>query len=116
MMGSPYAIAAGDLNNDGKLDVVTANYGDDTIGVRLGTGDGNFTMPPGAAVTSGGIDPVDIAIADLNNDGKRDVVVVNNASNNISVRLGNGDGTFGNPMNTNVSTNGRPTALILADA
>lgn len=111
---SPYAVAAGDLNNDGKIDIVTANNQNNTLGVRLGAGDGNFSAPAGAVPTTAA-SPVDIAIGDLNGDGKRDVVVANNASNNISVFIGNGDGTFQAGVTTNVSTNGRPSALILAD-
>lgn len=111
---SPYAVAAGDLNNDGKIDIVTANNQNNTLGVRLGSGDGNFTTPAGAVPTTAA-SPVDIAIGDLNGDGKRDVVVANNASNNISVFLGNGDGTFQTGVTTSVTNNGRPTALILAD-
>src|ERR1700678_405503 len=99
------SVAAADLNNDGFVDLVTAdscatnNCSGGSISVLLGNGDGTFQ----AAVSygSGGEDATSVAIGDVNHDGKPDVVVVNNCSSNsncsngsVSVLLGNGDGTF----------------------
>lgn len=93
---NPYSIAAGDVSGDGKLAIVTANAGSNDVSVLLGNGDGTFqaavTYATGDGVTTG-ITPLSIIIGDFNGDGKRDLATANN-SNDISVLLNNGDGTF----------------------
>jgi hypothetical protein len=89
---SPPAVSTGDLNGDGKLDLVVTNGGDDTISVFLGNGDGRFFAPSTYVVGSG---PRNIAIADFNGDGKLDLAVTYPS---VSVLLGNGDGTFQNQV------------------
>jgi hypothetical protein len=92
---SPVAIAAGDFNGDGKLDLVTANYGvtggGTTISVLLGNGDGTFQ--PQVTYNVGNT-PYAIAVADFNGDGKLDLAVANVEGDTVSILLGNGDGTF----------------------
>src|SRR5262249_30380092 len=102
---SAKSVAIGDVNRDGKPDLVVVNCGlpqrcppdggVSTVGVLLGNGDGTFRT----AVTylSGGISALSAAIADVNNDGKPDVLVGhlgNLGVSDVSVLLGNGDRTF----------------------
>lgn len=97
-----WSVAVADLNGDGKPDMVAVNYqgnpnGDGWLGVLLGKGNGSFEPP--VAYDPGGGGPMAVAIADLNNDGKLDLVVRNQGcraidSQCLSVLLGNGDGTF----------------------
>ncbi|GAB2726996.1 FG-GAP-like repeat-containing protein [Kitasatospora kifunensis] len=88
---NPGGLAAGDLRHDGRLDLVTANTGDNTVSVLLGNGDGTFqpqhTYPVGR-------EPNALALADLTGNGRLDLVVTNDLDNTVSVLLGNGDGTF----------------------
>ena len=80
-----------DLNGDGIPDIVTANYGSDTVSVLLGNGNGTFQPQQTFAAGSG---PASVAVADLNGDGKLDLVVGNRNASTVSVLLGNGNGTF----------------------
>jgi Bacterial Ig-like domain (group 3)/FG-GAP-like repeat len=96
--GAPevFSIAAADLNHDGKLDLVVVNYngypnvGDSSIGVLLGNGDGTFR--PTVVYDAGITGATSVAVGDLNNDGKADLVVASSGS--ISVFLGKGNGSF----------------------
>jgi len=84
------AVAVGDLNLDGKLDLAVANGGSDDVSVLLGNGDGSFQ----AAVNYGAHNfPFDVAVGDLNGDGKPDLAVAD-SFDGVSVLLGNGDGSF----------------------
>lgn len=108
----PGAIAAGDFNGDGKLDLVFTNYGyigeGDTLGVLLGNGDGTFQPEVDYSV---GYGPNSVAIADFNGDRKLDIAVGNGSG--ISILLGNGDGTFtaGNSIGLDVGLN----AIVAGD-
>src|SRR5215471_12356574 len=76
----PVAVAAGDFDGDGKVDLAVVNNGDATAGddggvsILLGNGDGTFRA---AVNTPAGKNPVSIAVADLNGDNRLDLAVVN---------------------------------------
>lgn len=90
----PTAIA--DLNGDGHPDIAVADYNvgtGRTVTVFLGNGDGTFS--PGRSFPTGG-GPLHIAVADVNEDGKQDLVTADFQAG-VSVLLGNGDGSFREP-------------------
>jgi FG-GAP-like repeat/FG-GAP repeat len=123
---SPASVAIADVNGDGKPDLVVSNTCantvacgninitscvgcDGTVAVLMGVGDGTFQPP--VTYGSGGYGPATVVIADVNGDGKPDVIVANqcvpptppsvepcNGNNllpgSLGVLLGNGDGTF----------------------
>src|SRR5438445_205625 len=93
--GFPWSIAKGDFNGDGKLDLVVSNYGDNSLSVLLGNGDGTFRPAPSLTV---GYGPAGVVVGDFNGDGKLDLAVANLNDNTLSVLLGNGDGTFQTPQ------------------
>jgi len=88
----PSEVRVGDLDGDGRQDVVTANSSANTISVLLGRGDGTFNAKVDYATAT---QPWSMELGDLDRDGKLDVVTGDYGSNRASVRLGNGDGTFG---------------------
>lgn len=71
-----------DLNGDGKLDLVTANQGNDTVSVLLGNGSGGFS--PSTPLATGN-SPRNLVVGDINNDKLLDVVVSNGLANTLSV-------------------------------
>lgn len=88
----PGEIVVTDFNQDGKLDVATADLGVSSLTVLQGNGDGTFASRPRPALTA----PArDLIVADLNNDGKRDIVATTHEFPRVvEPLLGNGDGTF----------------------
>jgi hypothetical protein len=84
-------VAAGDINNDGNLDLATANSSSNTVSILLGNGNGTFgiatNLPVGGAPTS-------IAASNFNGDQNNDIAVFNNSWEDVSILLGNGNGTF----------------------
>jgi hypothetical protein len=89
----PNDIAVADVNADGKPDLITANYGTNSVGVLLGTGTGTFAAAV-AYSTGSGSQPYGLAVADVNGDGKPDIVTANSSTSSIGVLLNNGTGTF----------------------
>jgi hypothetical protein len=89
----PRSIAVGDFNNDAKVDIVVVNYGIYNIGVFLQDTNGSFATQTTFS-TGYDSDPYALAVGDLNNDNKLDIVVANYGTNNVGIFLGHGDGTF----------------------
>jgi hypothetical protein len=81
-------VALGDVNGDGKLDIVTANSSSGSVNVLMNNGDGNFGTARAYAVVGA---PNSIALGDFNGDGKPDIATTGTA---VDVLLNNGDGTF----------------------
>jgi hypothetical protein len=114
-------VAVADLNGDGKPDLVVGNNCSDancdgSVGVLLGNGDGTFQ--PVATYPTGGSFAFAIAVADVNGDGKPDVLVLTYVKsvnvNSVGVLLGNGDGTF-QPAVTYNSGGLFPSSVAVAD-
>jgi len=87
-------IAGGDLNLDGKEDVVMANnsFLGSGAGVLLGNGNGTFQAEVDYATD---LFPSSVKVVDLNGDGKADLALSLPDGNSVSILLGNGNGGFG---------------------
>ena len=93
--GSPTSVAVGDVNGDGRPDIVTANnshIGTGTAGVLLGLAGGGFAAMTNYPTGSNGI-PKSVAVADVNGDGRLDLVAANGNST-VGVLLGRASGGF----------------------
>jgi uncharacterized protein (TIGR03437 family) len=106
----PAAVATADFNNDGRLDIATANYASSSASVLLNAGNGNFALPN---TFTTGVGPQFIAAADLRGSGNPDLIVVNGGASNLVIFPGNGNGTFGAPTSYTVGND--PRALAVGD-
>lgn len=104
------AIAAADVDGDGKIDLITANSGANTVSVRLNDGTGAFIGTTNIAV---GTAPRAVTAADVDNDGDLDLLVGNTGLPSISVLRNNGTGGFSTAAT--LAVNDTPTALVTAD-
>jgi FG-GAP-like repeat/Abnormal spindle-like microcephaly-assoc'd, ASPM-SPD-2-Hydin len=86
------AVAAADVNNDGKLDLVTSG-----VSVLLGKGDGTFVNSGGMPVAPGAYN---VDIGDFSGDGKLDVALAapTTSGDDVFLLLGNGKGAFQSPL------------------
>ena len=111
--GNPISLAVADINGDGKPDLLTANSSSNTAGVLLGNGDGTF-RPAATFGTGTGSYPYSLAVADVNGDGKPDLLTANNNSSTAGVLLGTGDGTF-RAGTFSTGTGSNPRGIAVAD-
>ena len=115
------SVAVGDFNGDGVPDLAISDYADTTPGsanliwILLGDGNGQFGSPTAFPVDCA---PLQVAVADVNLDGIADLVAVGGPEGtaDISVLLGNGNGTFGGPVNyQTVNASQGAIALTIGD-
>ena len=108
----PRSIAVGDFNNDTELDIAVVNYGTNNIGVFLQDRNGSFANQTTFS-TGYDSDPYSLAVADLNNDDKLDIVVANYGTNNVGVLLGYGNGTFAIQIIFTTGINSHPYSIAI---
>jgi len=97
---SPFSLAIADVDRDGHLDLVVANFSGqggntsrDAVNVLLGDGRGGFRPMKGSPFATGA-NPVGVAVGDVNGDGWPDVVTANTSGGDVTVLLGDGRGSF----------------------
>jgi Chitobiase/beta-hexosaminidase C-terminal domain/Bacterial Ig-like domain (group 3)/Bacterial Ig-like domain (group 1)/FG-GAP-like repeat/Beta-propeller repeat len=104
-----------DVNGDGILDQVASLYNTDSVSVQLGNGDGTF-QTASTILIAPGFGPAEHHLVSLRGNRVQDLIVGSFNTNQIAVLLGNGDGTFQNPVfYTLGSSANTPTSLTSGD-
>lgn len=78
-------VAVGDVNGDGRPDIITANRGAADVAVSLGNGNGSFQD---RQLVPTGDSPIAVAIIDMNGDGRPDLITANRGNGDVSILLG----------------------------
>jgi hypothetical protein len=110
------AIGAGNIRGNGKTDiavvgVLSGTSSMQTITVYENDGSGNFTGGP--SVTSTGVSPTSMVVADFNGDGKSDLALANSGGNNVTILLGDGKGSF--TQAASPQTGSSPSSIAVGD-
>lgn len=113
---SPYTIAAGDIDGDGKPDLVICNYTGNTVSILRNTStSGSISFAQKIIVTTA-LAPYDLALGDLDGDGKLDVVTSNSLSNNVSaLRNTSTAGNISFAAKVDYSAGSSPRGIVIGD-
>ncbi|MBI5387031.1 MAG: VCBS repeat-containing protein [Verrucomicrobia bacterium] len=118
----PDCVAAADINGDGRLDLISANYGfrwglpgdpggwNTNVVVLTNNGSGGFALN---AVLTVGHGPSSVVTTDVNGDGKPDLICANETDNTLTVLTNNGSGALGS--NATLTVGSRPHGVAVAD-
>ncbi|NMC83024.1 MAG: VCBS repeat-containing protein [Armatimonadetes bacterium] len=113
---TPSCVAIGELTGDLYMDIAVANKGSNNVTVLKGSSSGTFSLHqtvavPGLVYAS---NPAWLAIADMTNDGKNDIVTANNGDRSISVLVNTGTSFTATTSSTGLLL-GRPRCLGVGD-
>src|SRR5207245_1141500 len=106
-------LALADINGDGRADLVATSYFNNQVTVLLSglPGGGRPEFVAGRAFATSV--PYWVAQADVNGDGRLDLITATQNNSRVSIFLGNGDGTFGDE--THFTAGMGPRAVAVAD-
>jgi FG-GAP-like repeat len=116
----PFSVATGDMNGDGKLDLAVADFTMfSDVWILLGNGDGTFGGTVGSSL-SGATGSQWVTMGDFNGDGKLDLALANGcnigpAIGDVTVLLGNGDGTLMAASCYGTSADGESVSIATGD-
>ncbi len=109
-----HGVATGDFNGDGNLDLLTDSWAEDRLVILFGDGDGRFTTP-GTYVAVGRHPYQRVRVADLNGDGRADIVSPNLEGDNVTILLGDGMGKFHQPARSPFACGDSPFNVAIGD-
>jgi hypothetical protein len=102
----------GDLNRDGKPDIVAARR--NAVTVYLGDGRGKFNRAAGSPFAAGN-NPNDLAAGDFNEDGRLDIAVANHETSYLTLLIGDGSGGLAPPFQIPVASRPHPHGVAAGD-
>jgi hypothetical protein len=112
----PVSVTIGDVDGDGKPDLAVGNYGSNTVSVLMNTStSGSITFASKVDLTAGA-SPWNVAIGDLDGDGRPDLTVGNFISNTVSVFMNtstSGSTTFASKID--FATEVQPFGVVICD-
>jgi len=110
---SPANLVAQDVNGDGRPDLVVANADDHTVSVRLADPARPGYFLAAIVLSTPGRTPLDVAVGDLDGDGRMDIVVAAGGANSVLVFTQTATGAFNPPVAYAVG--GDAQAVTVAD-
>ncbi|MBI3110298.1 MAG: T9SS type A sorting domain-containing protein [Ignavibacteriales bacterium] len=110
-VGDAPSLAEADLDGDGDIDLVAADYYTNSVSILLNNGAGVLVVT--GSFASGGINAHKLCAPDLDGDGDNDLAVPNSGSGNLSIFFNNGNAVFTGPVLYAAGI--RPNAVISAD-
>jgi streptogramin lyase len=111
---NPCWVSVGDFNRDNQLDIATANWNNNNVGILLGYGNGTFADIKTYSTGTGSA-PYSIGVDDFNNDSILDIAVANQGSGDIVVLFGFGDGSFLLGTSYSTGSGSQPWVLGIGD-
>jgi hypothetical protein len=115
---APFAVAPGDLNRDGRIDLAVENYSgqitdprDDALTFLLGDGHGGFRLGP--RIPTGGA-PFDVAVGDVDGDGYPDAATADFGGSDLTIAFGGPDG-LSSARVARVPLSRKPDRVVLVD-
>jgi len=109
-VGDPNCVTVADVNGDGRLDLISSDYGDSAVLVFTNKGGGTFATAVSYKV---GANPLWVTAADVNRDGKVDLISANPSDNTLTLLTNNGGGIFSS--NATYTVGSSPRSVITAD-
>jgi hypothetical protein len=110
----PLSVTAGDLDDDGDMDLAVANFSGDNVTLLLNDGSGSFNEAAGSPFLVGD-EPISIAAGDLDGDGDMDLAVANQADDNVTLLLNNGSAVFNAAAGSPIATGNGPFSITTGD-
>src|SRR6266850_693060 len=110
----PHGIVVADFKGDGKLDLATDDWQNNRITVVFNNGTGGF-LSPGVSFAVGKMPYYKLRAADLNKDGRADLVTTNFEGGNVTILLANGKGAFKEPKGSPFESNKQKLGVDIRD-